>query len=137
MKPSISIEELLGPVAAQPRFEPCELRSIAVSSGKGHLACPERPLCRLTVQHLWTRPAARGTQHQHGPRQRPTKSPRARGRLDVADPQNDLIETARHERMHLRRIVSFDEMRVMSVPVEDITKPLALAATQDCEIGPF
>ena len=119
MQPAAVVEQLLGPVAAQPVLEQGEVVRILTDVGHRDLVGAPAALGRKTVDVLRARPALRRPEHDHRPGLPRRPALVARGALDLRNPVERPVERGREGLMHRLRLVALDEQRLPAVPAEE------------------
>ena len=124
------VEQLLGPIRAQPRLQLRQVLGLCVQIGERNLVGAERPLRRQPVDLLGTGPALRCAQHDHRPARptggvggvgvcvlaRPAVPPlRSRQSLNLGDLPSDLVQRCGHLLVHRRGIRALHEPRRVAV----------------------
>ena len=129
------VEELLGPVAAQPGFEDGEVFGIRADVADGHLVGTERALDREAVHGLRDRsnPSACGA--RSWPRRSIARGAPAGRCLDVRDLVEGSIERGGQLLVHIEGVVTGDEDRAMAVTLEQPPQLVLADPRQDRRVG--
>ena len=124
-----------------------------VETGEGHLVRAPRALDALAVDAIGAGPALGRLQHDHRPAraiealragrplaragraQRARHAMLARVALDLPDAGERGLERRRHSQMHLARIVSADEMRLVAVAAQQLSQLVVADAREHRRIG--
>ena len=116
-KLAVFVEQFMRAVALHPVFELLEMFGVLEIGDRNLMRAPG-PLDRLAVDEFRSRPALGRAEDDHGPARtlRASVSPRDRAAsLDLAYLRQNRIERSGETLMHDRRIVAFDEMRLVAV----------------------
>ena len=119
MQPAAVVEQLLGPVAAQPVLEQREVVRILTDVGHRDLVGAPAALGRKAVDLFRARPALRRPEHDHRPGLPRRRALVARRVLDLRDPVERPVERGREGLMHQLGLVAFDQQRLPAVPAEE------------------
>ena len=125
LQSSTFIEQLFGLVTLHPLFENLYVSGIAVHFAHGNLMGAPVIFRALAVDLLWTRPAFRATQHDHGPA-RPVSTPLTAScfTLDLFNLINDPVHDSSHQLMHLFRFMPFDEIGRVAIAAKQLLQLL-------------
>ena len=122
---SVPVEELLGPVRAQPRLEHREVLGVLAHAGERNLVRAEGALHLHAVDHAGAGPALGRAQHDGGP-PRGRLVERARGgiRPDRGDALVGDVDRVGHPAVHRHRVLAVetarDEQRLVAVAAEEV-----------------
>ncbi len=108
---------------------------MAAHGAHRHLVRAPVALLPLAVDLLGTGPALRRAHHDHRPDRALGKSIAPRLGLDVADLADHGFERGRHQLVHQRRLVPFDEMGLISVAAKQRFELLMADARQHRRVG--
>ena len=116
------VEQLLGPVAAEPLLELPEVLRVVAHLRERHLVGAPRPLHRPPVDLLRAGPPLRRPQDEHRPPRTLDRILGPGSRADLGDPVERLVERDGKSPMHVRRILPVeatgDEQRLPAVALE-------------------
>src|SRR5665647_763935 len=127
---ALVVEELLGPVAAQPRFEQRKVLGNVSGCADGDLMGAEGALDGLVVDLLRPRPAFGCAQNDHRPARARGVVALARLLLDGLDALDHFVEHGGHALVNLRRVVAVHEVRGVAVAFEQRAQLVLRDASQ-------
>ena len=108
---------------------------VAAHRAHRHLMRPPVALLPLAVDLLGAGPALRRAHDDHRPDRAFRKSFLPRVSLDVPDLADHGFERGRHEFVHHRRVIPFDEMRRVAVSAKERFELLVTDPRQHCRVG--
>ena len=115
----VGVEELLGPVGAQPVLEDRQVVGVALHVGQRHLVRAPGPAHLHPVHDVRTGPALRGAQHdQRPPRPGAVPVPAAGGGLDPADPGPGTGQRLGEPQVHPGHVLALHLDHVVAVALE-------------------
>src|ERR1051326_79855 len=106
--------------------------------GDRDLVRPPSALDRLAIDEFWPGPSFRGAKDDHWPARAFESvglAGQPRGVLNLADPRQNHIQRTGERLVHQRRIIAFDEMRIVATAAQQVGELLAADADQHCRIG--
>ncbi len=122
---AVAVEELLGPVGAQPRLELGEVLGPLGEARERHLVRAPGALGGLAVHRGRAGPPLGRAQHDHRPEGARPRSTAARGRLEAGDVVERLVQRRRHGPVHQPGIGALDEEGAMAVAAHQALELLA------------
>ena len=131
------VKQLFGLVALQPCFQLLQVFGLG-ELGNRHLVGAPGAFDRQAVHFLRPGPALGRFQDDHRPtRQRGglRRTWRTRIALDLPDLRQHLVQRARQALVHQRRVIAFDDMRLIAVPAHQRDEVAAGYARQHCRVG--
>ena len=117
-QPAVFVEQLLGPIAAQPFFELGPVFGIVVRLGERDLVRAPGALNLLAVHRLWPGPALGCAQHDHRPHWPLRLMTATRRALDGRDVVEGVVEGGGQLLVHGGRVVTGDRDRAVTVTAQ-------------------
>ena len=134
---ALFVEQFVRPVALHPLFELLQMLGVLEVGDRDLMGAPGA-FDRLAVDEFRPGPALGRAKHDHRPARtlRTLRlAARSCGGLDPANLGQDHVERAGERLMHERRIVAFDEMRIVAVAAQQLRQLLAADAGEHRRIG--
>ena len=131
----VLVEQLLRPVALEPRLELRQMLRIRPHLRERHLVRAPRPLHRQPVHELRTRPALRRPQHDHRPARPLGAALDAGGALDRGDLLDGGVEHLGHPPVHRLRLVAVDPVDGVAVALQQRRQLVVADAREHRRVG--
>ena len=133
--PPVGVEELCGPVAAQPLLQGGEVGGVGAHLGQRHLVRAPGPLDGDAVDLGRARPPLRGAQHEHRPAGRPAGRRRRRLVLEGGDLVEHRVQRGRHDPVEDGRVVALDHVRGPAVALQQLVQLFGRDPGQHRRVG--